>query len=59
MTAESNPAPWLTWLPLHSGTAMGSPGRILLLAEGLALMILTMTGPLMWWQARRPKRKKP
>lgn len=59
MPAERNPAPWLTWLPLHSGTAMGSPGRILLLIEGLALMILATTGPLMWWQARRPKRRKP
>lgn len=58
MPAERNPAPWLTWLPLHSGTAIGTPGRILLLIEGLALMILTTTGPLMWWQARRPKRRK-
>lgn len=56
MPAERNPASWITWLPLHSGTAMGTPGRILLLIEGLALMILTTTGPLMWWQARRPKR---
>lgn len=56
--AELNPAAWQTWLPLHSGTAMGAPGRILLLIEGLALMILTTTGPLMWWQARRPKRRK-
>ncbi len=56
--AENNPAAWQTWLPLHSGTAMGEPGRFLLLLEGLALMILTTTGPLMWWQARRPKRKK-
>ncbi|MEP7350215.1 MAG: PepSY-associated TM helix domain-containing protein [Sphingorhabdus sp.] len=56
--AERNPAPWITWLPLHSGTAMGTPGRILLLIEGLTLMILTTTGPLMWWQARRPKRRK-
>ncbi len=58
MPAERNPAAWLTWLPLHSGTAMGAPGRILLLIEGLALMILTTTGPLMWWQAWRPKRRE-
>ena len=57
LPAERNPAPWLTWLPLHSGTAMGTPGRIFLLIEGLVLMILTTTGPLMWWQARRPKRR--
>ncbi|BBE34077.1 hypothetical protein SmB9_17350 [Sphingosinicella microcystinivorans] len=57
MPAERNPAPWLTWLPLHSGTAVGEQGRIVLLIEGLALMILTTTGPLMWWQARRPKRR--
>lgn len=58
MAAEDNPAPWITWLPLHSGTAMGVPGLLVLLTEGIVLMILTITGPLMWWQARRPKRRK-
>lgn len=56
--AEDNPAPWITWLPLHSGSVIGWPGRILLLFEGLVLMILATTGPLMWWQARRPQQRK-
>lgn len=56
--AESNPALWIKVLPLHSGTALGLPGRIFLGIEGLVLMILAVTGPLMWRQARRAKRRK-
>lgn len=59
MPAQDNPALWIAILPLHSGTEAGIAGRILLAIEGLALMILAVTGPLMWWQARRPKRRKP
>lgn len=57
--AEHNPALWIGILPLHSGTEMGIAGRILLAIEGAVLMILAITGPLMWWHARRPKRRKP
>ena len=33
-------------------------GRIALLIEALALIFLACSGPLMWWHARRPKRRK-
>jgi uncharacterized iron-regulated membrane protein len=58
LPAEDNPVLWMKVLPLHSGTAMGLPGRFFLLVEALALVFLAVTGPLMWWHARRPKRKK-
>lgn len=58
LPAERNPALWISVLPLHSGTALGLPGRIFLLVEALALVFLAMTGPWMWWQARRSKRRK-
>lgn len=54
--AESNPALWIPVLPLHSGTEMGVLGRSLLVLEGLTLLVLAVTGPRMWWQARRPRR---
>lgn len=53
LPAEDNPALWIKVLPLHSGTELGLAGRILLAIEGLAVMVLAATGPLMWWQARR------
>lgn len=53
--AEANPALWIKVLPLHSGTAMGLAGRIFLGIEGLTLVILAVTGPIMWWHSRRPK----
>ncbi|MEO6715827.1 MAG: PepSY-associated TM helix domain-containing protein [Novosphingobium sp.] len=58
LPAESNPVLWMKVLPLHSGTALGLPGQIVLLMGGVALMILALTGPVMWWHARRPKRKR-
>lgn len=58
LPAEDNPALWLKLLPLHSGSAAGLPGQILLIIEGLALAVLALTGPVMWWQARRrPSRR--
>lgn len=57
LPAEANPVLWMKVLPLHSGTALGLPGQIVLLMAGVALMLLALTGPVMWWHARRPKRK--
>jgi len=56
--ATENPALWMTILPLHTGDRFGIGGRILLLIEALALIFLACSGPLMWWHARRPKRRK-
>lgn len=58
LPAERNPALWLKVLPLHSGTALGLPGRLFLLAEALALVFLALTGPWTWLQARRSKQRK-
>lgn len=59
LPAESNPALWMKILPLHSGTEFALFGQLLLLAAGMVLITLALTGPVMWWQARRPKRRKP
>jgi uncharacterized iron-regulated membrane protein len=40
-------------LPLHSGTAFGLPGRLLVLAAGFALPGLFVTGVLIWNKRRR------
>ena len=45
--------------PLHSGQAFGLPGRLLVLASGLGLPWLFVTGLLRWRHKRRAKRKAP
>ncbi|GFM28785.1 PepSY domain-containing protein [Novosphingobium sp. PY1] len=60
LKSDDNPALWLTVLPLHAGDSFGLPGRLLLMAEALALIFLCISGPLQWWRARssRPGAKK-
>lgn len=48
---------WAPVLPIHNGELFGNPGRILVLLAGLSLAVLAVTGPIMWFQARRPHRK--
>ena len=43
--------------PLHSGQAFGMPGRLLVLASGLALPLLFVTGVLRWRHKRRAMRR--
>ncbi len=46
---------WSTWnYPLHVGSILGLPTKILWLAACVALMAMPVTGVWMWWQ-RRPK----
>jgi uncharacterized iron-regulated membrane protein len=46
---------WTTWnYPLHVGSVLGLPTKILWLLACLALMAMPVTGVWMWWQ-RRPK----
>ena len=46
---------WATWnYPLHVGSVLGLPTKILWLVACLALMAMPITGVWMWWQ-RRPK----
>ena len=51
--AAQDRALWVIALPLHAGDALGTAGRLLILLGGLMLAGLALTGPLMWWQARR------
>jgi len=47
----------LAWLhPLHSGDALGMPGRLLVLATGLVPPLLFVTGVMRWRQKARAKR---
>lgn len=57
VAARDNPVLWMKILPLHSGGSFGLGGRLLLLAEALILAALATSGPYMWWQARRPRRR--
>jgi len=43
-------------LPLHSGRLLGLAGRILVCATGIATVVLSVTGVLIWWRRRRGKR---
>lgn len=54
--AQSNGALWMTVLPLHSGGSFGLAGRLVLLLEACVLCFLAISGPTMWWRARRAKR---
>ncbi|WP_066482595.1 MULTISPECIES: PepSY-associated TM helix domain-containing protein [unclassified Sphingomonas] len=42
--------------PLHSGKALGWPGRILILLAGIVTCVLTATGYLIWWRRARARR---
>ena len=55
--AFDDSAAWVWALPLHSGQALGAPGRLVILIAGLALAALAATGPIMWLQARRARRR--
>ena len=55
--AFENKAPWVVVLPLHSGEILGLAGKLVIFLIGVALALLTLTGPLMWYQARRARRR--
>ncbi|MGO4712210.1 PepSY-associated TM helix domain-containing protein [Bradyrhizobium sp. 2TAF24] len=39
--------------PLHSGRIAGLPSRLLVSALGIAVAVLSLTGPWLWWRKRR------
>jgi uncharacterized iron-regulated membrane protein len=46
---------WLTWnYPLHIGSVLGTPTKVIWLAACLGLITLPVTGVWMWWQRRPP-----
>lgn len=55
--AENNRALWMTVLPLHTGNRFGATGPIVVMIAALALLALSFTGPIMWWQARSLRRR--
>ncbi|MBV2151223.1 PepSY domain-containing protein [Sphingobium sp. AS12] len=57
--AQTNPALWMSVLPLHAGDAFGAAGRAVLLIVALALAALCVSGPLIWWQAKAGRRPAP
>jgi uncharacterized iron-regulated membrane protein len=42
--------------PLHSGRILGLPGRILISLTGLVVVVLSVTGVVVWWRKRRARR---
>lgn len=44
-------------LPIHTGESWGWVGKLIILLEGLCLATLGVSGPLMWFQARRKSSK--
>lgn len=50
--AEDDHSLWVTFLPIHTGEAFGLAGRLVLLAGGLGLAALAVTGPIMWLQKK-------
>lgn len=47
----------LQWMfPLHSGQAFGLKGRVLISLSGIALVIVTVTGVIIWSRKRRGRR---
>ncbi|MBS2036853.1 PepSY domain-containing protein [bacterium] len=44
--------------PLHNGSLLGEPGRILACLSGLAFPLLALSGAYLWWRKRQLSRKK-
>lgn len=55
--AEDSRALWMTVLPLHAGDSFGAIGPVVLMLVALMLIALSITGPLMWWQAQKARRR--
>lgn len=49
--------PWVIALPLHNGQMFGVAGQLVIVMIGLSLAALALTGPIMWYQARRARRR--
>jgi uncharacterized iron-regulated membrane protein len=45
--------------PLHIGTALGLPGRIVMLVAGLVPILLFVTGVYTWWHKRQKRGTQP
>jgi uncharacterized iron-regulated membrane protein len=50
---EDNRALWLTTLPIHTGDTIVPAGRWPMLAAAIALIVLAVSGPVLWWRRTR------
>jgi uncharacterized iron-regulated membrane protein len=49
---------FMAWLyPLHTGGAFGWPGRLVVAATGLVMVVLNVTGLYVWWVKWRMRRR--
>lgn len=55
--AQEDGSLWVPILPIHNGELFGSVGRIIVLSLGCLLATMAVTGPLMWWQRSRSRKK--
>lgn len=55
--AFKDEAPWVVALPLHDGQEFGLAGKLVAALAGMSLAGLALTGPIMWLQARRARRR--
>ncbi|MDO7836786.1 PepSY-associated TM helix domain-containing protein [Sphingobium sp. HBC34] len=55
--AETNGAMWMVVLPIHAGDVIGPAGPALLVLVALVLAALSLSGPILWWQARAQRRR--
>lgn len=58
-SAFDDDEPWVIALPLHNGQTFGLAGQLLVALIGLSLAGLAITGPIMWYQAGRARRRPP
>lgn len=57
-TQGSSGDKFLAWqFPLHSGRALGLPGRLLIATAGVVIMVSIVTGLMIWSKKRRQRRR--
>lgn len=56
--AKSETSLWVSWLPIHTGESFGPLGLLLVVANALALLLLALSGPVMWFNRARMRRRK-
>lgn len=57
LPASQNTALWISVLPIHTGKVVGMVGPMILIFMAMALAALAVTGPIMWLQAARQRKR--
>ena len=57
--AQASTGDWLMacQFPLHNGSLLGEPGRVLAFLSGFAFPLLAFTGAYLWWHKRQLQRR--